>query len=139
MWDLSESGTKPMFPAMASRFFTTEPPGKPSIVFYNWTNLLLRQGFPGGSVCKNSPGKAGDTGDLGSISGSERFSGVGNSNLLQYSYLGNSMNRGAWWVKTWWVKVGHNWATMHVLLGQNSLAFWCNYSVNVWKFFRFSG
>jgi len=59
-------------------------------------------------VCKNSPGKAGDTGDLGSISGSERFSGVGNSNLLQYSYLGNSMNRGAWWVKTWWVKVGHN-------------------------------
>ena len=29
MWDLSESGTEPMSPALAGRFFTTEPPGKP--------------------------------------------------------------------------------------------------------------
>ena len=36
-------------------------------------------------------------GDLGSISGSERSPGEGNGNLLQYSYLGNSMDRGAWW------------------------------------------
>ena len=34
-------------------------------------------------------------GDLGSIPGLGR-SGEGNGNLLQYSYLGNPMNRGAW-------------------------------------------
>ena len=36
-------------------------------------------------------------GDLGSIPGSERSPGEGNGNLLQYSYLGNPMDRGAWW------------------------------------------
>lgn len=30
MWDLPELGIKPLFPALASRFLTTEPPGKPS-------------------------------------------------------------------------------------------------------------
>ena len=29
MWDLPGSGLKPVFPAVANRFFTTEPPGKP--------------------------------------------------------------------------------------------------------------
>ena len=29
MWDLPRSETEPVFPAMASRFFTAEPPGKP--------------------------------------------------------------------------------------------------------------
>ena len=29
MWDLPRSGTKRVSPALASRFFTTEPPGKP--------------------------------------------------------------------------------------------------------------
>ena len=30
IWDLPESGLKPMSPALAGRLFTTEPPGKPS-------------------------------------------------------------------------------------------------------------
>ena len=30
MWNLLESGIKPMSPALEGRFFTTEPPGKPS-------------------------------------------------------------------------------------------------------------
>ena len=38
-----------------------------------------------------------NAGDVGLIPGSGRFSGEGNSNLLQYSCLGNSMDRGAWW------------------------------------------
>ena len=38
-----------------------------------------------------------NTGDLGSIPGLERFSGVGNGHPLQYSCLGNPMDRGAWW------------------------------------------
>ena len=33
---------------------------------------------------------------MGLISGSERSPGKGNGNLLQYSYLGNPMDRGGW-------------------------------------------
>ena len=35
--------------------------------------------------------------DMGSISGSGRFSGGGNGNPLQYPCLGNPMDRGVWW------------------------------------------
>ena len=50
-------------------------------------------GFPGGSVVKNLPATAGDT---GSIPESGRSAGAGNGNPLQYSCLGNSMDRGVW-------------------------------------------
>ena len=40
-------------------------------------------GFPGGSVVKNPPANAGDTGDVGSICGSGRSLGGGNGNPLQ--------------------------------------------------------
>ena len=46
---------------------------------------------------KNLLVNEGDAGDVGLIPGSERFPGVGNGNLLQCSYLENSMDRGAWW------------------------------------------
>ena len=49
----------------------------------------------GGSVLKNLPANARDT---GSIPGSGRSPGVVNGNALQYSYLENSMDRAAWWV-----------------------------------------
>ena len=45
---------------------------------------------------KNLPENAGDTGDMSLIPGSERSSGEGNGNPLQYSCLKNSMDRGAW-------------------------------------------
>ena len=45
---------------------------------------------------KNLPANSGDVGDLGSIPGLGRYPGVGNSNPLQYSYLENPMDRGAW-------------------------------------------
>ena len=53
-------------------------------------------GFPGGSVVKNSPSNAGDAGDVGSLPGSGRSPRIGNGNPLQYSCLGNLMDRGAW-------------------------------------------
>ena len=31
MWDLPTPGTEPKSPALAGRFFATEPPGKPSL------------------------------------------------------------------------------------------------------------
>ena len=51
-------------------------------------------GFPGGSVEKNPPANAGD---VGSTPGSGRSPGEGHGNPLQYSCLGNPMDRGAWW------------------------------------------
>ena len=38
-----------------------------------------------------------NAGDPGSIPGSGRSPGEGNSNLLQYTSLGNPMDGGAWW------------------------------------------
>ena len=50
-------------------------------------------GFLGGLLVKNTPINAGDT---GLIPRSRRSLGEGKGNPLQYSYLENSMDRGAW-------------------------------------------
>ena len=47
-------------------------------------------------IVKNLPANAGDTGDTGSIPGLGRSPGEGHGNPLQYSYLENPMDRGAW-------------------------------------------
>ena len=47
-------------------------------------------------MVKNLLANAGDPGDSGSIPGLGRSPGVGNGNLLQYSCLENSMDRGVW-------------------------------------------
>ena len=47
-------------------------------------------------VGKKLPAKAGDLRDTDLIPGLGRSSGVGNGNPLQYSCLGNSMDRGVW-------------------------------------------
>ena len=48
-------------------------------------------------MVKNLPANAGDIRDTGSIPGLGRYPGEGLGNLLQYSCLENSMDRGAWW------------------------------------------
>ena len=53
-------------------------------------------GFPGGTVIKNMPANAGATRDMGSMPGSGRSPGEGNGTPLQYSCLGNPMDRGTW-------------------------------------------
>ena len=67
---------------------------------------MFSWGFPDGSVLKNPLANAGNT---SSIPGSGRSPGGGNSNLLQYSCLGNPMDRGAWQTTVHGVaKVGHD-------------------------------
>ena len=48
-------------------------------------------------VVKTLRTNAGGSGDIGSIPGPGRSPGDGNGNPLQYSCLGNSMDRGTWW------------------------------------------
>ena len=74
-------------------------------------------GFPGGTVVKNPPAKQ-ET-EVQSL-GQERSPGEGNGNPLQYSCLGNPMNRGAWWATVHWVtkesvtaqQLNNNWLVM---------------------------
>ena len=47
-------------------------------------------------MVKNLPANAGDARDVGSVPGLERSSGVGNGKPLQYSCLGDPMDKGAW-------------------------------------------
>ena len=57
---------------------------------------MINTGFPGGSVVKNPPASARDTGDAGLVTESGRSFGVGNGNPLQYLCLETSMDRGSW-------------------------------------------
>ena len=59
--------------------------------------VMVSLGLPGGSVVKNPPAHAGDTGDTGSIPGSGRSPGEGNGNPLQYFCLEIPMDGEAWW------------------------------------------
>ena len=61
-------------------------------------------------VVKNLPASAGDIRDAGSILGSGRSPGGGNGHSLQYSCLGNPMDRGAWWATVHGVT--NNWTQL---------------------------
>ena len=59
-----------------------------------WCCVSILLGFPGGSDGEESTCNAGD---LGSIPGLGRSPGGGHGNPLQYFFLENPMERGAWW------------------------------------------
>ena len=61
---------------------------------HTFKNKSYNLSFPDVSVVKNPPANAGD---LGSIPGLGKSPGGGNGNPLQYSCLGNLMDREAWW------------------------------------------
>ena len=105
MWDLPGSGIKPVSPARAGRFFTTEPPGKHGLIY-------LIDAIP--CILHNSVGKesACNAGDAVSIPGSGRSPGEGSGNPLQYSCLENPMDKGAWQASVHGVvRVGHDLVT----------------------------
>jgi len=58
-------------------------------------------------VLKNPPANTGDSKNAGLIPGSGRSPREGNGNPFHYTYLENSMDRGAWWatvhrvIKSW--------------------------------------
>ena len=79
------------------------------------------QGFPGGSVSKES---ACNAGDVGSIPRSGRSPGEGNGKPLQYLCLEYPMNRGAWQATFHGsTRVGHNWGIKPTYRQQSSAIF----------------
>ena len=70
---------------------------------------LMNTSFPGGLVGKES---ACNTGDPGSIPGWGRSPGERNGYPLQYSCLGNPLDKGAWWATVHGPqRVGHDLVT----------------------------
>ena len=59
-------------------------------------------------MVKNPPANAGGVRDADSIPGSGRSPGGGHGNPLQYSFLENPMDRGAWWAMVHSVAKTHN-------------------------------
>ena len=83
--DLPNPGIEP---ALQVDFLPAELPGKPGL------SIALKQlGFCGGSDGKEFACSAGDP---GSVLRMGRSRGEGNGNPLQYSWPGNSVDRGAW-------------------------------------------
>ena len=65
-------------------------------------------------VVKNLLANAGDPRDSGSIPGLGRSPGAGNSNLLQYSCLESSMDRGVWRATVHGVAKSRTCLSMHI-------------------------
>ena len=91
-----------VFPASFSLFPLCLPLHFPLLLLIREHALIqrvcvIKLDFPSGSVVKNLLANARDTRDMGWIPGSGRSPRKGNGNPLQYSSLGNPMDRGAWW------------------------------------------
>ena len=72
--------------------------------------------FPSVSMVENPTANAGD---VGLIPGSERSPGGRNGNTVQYSYLENPMDRGAWWATVH--SVTKSWTRLKWLSMQSSV------------------
>ena len=89
---------------------------------YFWTPFFpssvgLSLGFLGGANGKESTCQWRSTKDKGSIPGLGSSLGEGNSYPLQYSCLGNPMDRGAWWVTAHGVEKSRTWLSMSLYVG----------------------
>ena len=78
-----------------------------------WTCRKNSGGSPSGAEAKTLPANAGDARDAGSAPRQGRSPGEGNGNLLQYSCLGNSKDRGPWWAAVHGAAKRRTWL-MHV-------------------------
>ena len=61
-------------------------------------------------VVKNPPVSVGDIRDMSLIPGPGRSLGAWNGNPLQYSFLENPMDRGAWWATV--LGIAKNWTRL---------------------------
>ena len=83
-----------------------------------WTYLLRTSIQPPGAsqvmlVVKKPTYNAGDARDAGSIPGLGRSPGEGNGNPLQYSCLGNLMDKGTWWPTVHVLTNSRTWLSTH--------------------------
>ena len=80
-----------------------------SKLWYEWTYQWNRRASQMVLVVNNPLANAGDIRDVGLIPGSGRSPGGGHGNPLQYSCLGNPMDRGAWHATVHGVSKSQTW------------------------------
>ena len=80
-------------------------------------------GFPSCIVVRDPTANAGDARDVGSFPGLARSPGVGSGNPLQWFWLENSMDRGAWQAINLWGGKSQSWLSTHTVV-QDSLIKW---------------
>ena len=90
----------------------TSTPWLKSWLFISCTTEI--EGFPGGAVVKNPPTNTGETTDSNFIPGLGRSPRGENGNLLQYSCLGHSVDRGTWWAIVHRVAKSWTWLSTHI-------------------------
>ena len=78
-------------------------------------------------VVKNPPTNAGNIRDISLIPGSGRALGGGHGNSLQYSCLGNFLDRGTWWATVHGVAKSHKGFDTHTILLTSWSTFWCSW------------
>ena len=76
---------------------------------YLWINFCILLGFQGCTSVKNQLAKTGDIRDLGLTPGFGRSLGGEHGNSLQYSWLENPLDRGAWWTVVHRVAKSRTW------------------------------
>ena len=112
---------RPFFYIPDSFAFWSECPlsGIPLIIFLIRLSSGIRGGLPWWLSSKESACNAGDTGNVGLIPRLGKSLGKGHGNPLQYSFLENPMDRGAWWAivlgvaNSWtWLK----WLSSHACM-----------------------
>ena len=92
-------------------------------------------GFPGGSVVKNLPANAGNTGDAGLIPGLGRFPGEGNGNLLPYPCLENPKDRRACQALVLGVTESDMTDCTHIHIHERKMLCWVG-GGHLWKVYR---
>ena len=55
MWDIPRPGLKPMSPALAGRFLTTAPPGKPMVCIFKYTSCRIHLQKDAGHTPSSEP------------------------------------------------------------------------------------
>ena len=94
----------------------------------NFDNLPETRALQVGLVVKNPPVNAGDARDTGLVPGLGRSPGQENGNSLQYSCLGNSRDRGAWWATVHATTMSQtqlsNWTHRHTHFGDTAMWPW---------------
>ena len=94
---------------------------KPTPCPWYYAGLTAGHGHASGSVVHNS---SANPGDAGSIPGLERSPGGRNGNPLQYSFLGNPVNRGARQATVYGVAKSWTWLSTHTHTMYGTYGFW---------------
>ena len=96
-WQVSLVGSGEAQPLPDAKVLSTQEAGQAPVGQPTWAWASSRRSYRVYTSLKQQTASAGDAGHVGLIPESGRSPGGGNGNPLEYSWLENSTDRGAWW------------------------------------------